>query len=128
MKMLFSCLVLLTVFVQAKPKNDFEILQSEVLTITDSTKTKKLHALQFKAHINTETVSRFALLNRKSQDVLYVFNVVQQEDGFYCEGNESYRKIYNGIVSHRLSLQQNFKEKDLELVYYIGGQPQKLRL
>lgn len=128
MKFLLSCVVLTFLFVQASSPKDFEVMRAELLTIKDSTAQKDHQVLDFKARINTEAVTRFALVHKKSDDVLYVFNIVKQDDGYYYEGNNSYRKVYEGLVSARLPLSAPFRLKDLELIYYSGTQQQKLRL
>eukprot|EP00657_Telonema_sp_P-1_P009159 TRINITY_DN3335_c0_g1_i1.p1 TRINITY_DN3335_c0_g1~~TRINITY_DN3335_c0_g1_i1.p1 ORF type:complete len:104 (+),score=34.02 TRINITY_DN3335_c0_g1_i1:119-430(+) len=70
--------------------------------------------------INTQAVTRFALVERQSEKVLYLYNIIEQKDGFYYEGNASYRKIYDSNVATRLRFTEPIRLKDLELVYFIA--------
>lgn len=128
MKTIVSCVVIALLFFQGKVAKDFEVLRSEVLTITDTINKTKSYVLDFNARVNTHSVTRFALVERQTEKVLYLYNIVEQEDGFYYEGNASYRKIYSGKVTARLRLTEPMRLKDLELVYFIGSQKKKLRL
>jgi len=128
MKTLVSCVVIALLFFHGKIAKDFEILQSNVLTIIDTVSKKTSYVLDFTAKVNTRVVTRFALVERQTEKVIYLYNIVEQEDGFYYEGNASYRKMYDGTVAARLRFSESLRVKDLELVYFMGNQKKKLRL
>lgn len=128
MKTLISSVVILILFYQGKVAKDFEILRSEILPVTDTISQKRFYVLDFNAKVNPHSVTRFAFIERKTEKVLYVYNIVEQEDGFYCEGNTSYRKIFDGNISARLQFTDALRLNDIELVYFMGTQMKKLRL
>jgi len=107
---------------------DLAVLNAEIIAFNDTTQNVTRKVLQLQLAINPGEVTRFAIVKKRDETVVAQFNVVEQEDGFYYEGMQSYRKIYDERIRLRVPINDGSSIKNYQCIYFINSQKKKIKL